>query len=354
MKPSLLFTKALVDRRDAARAQQRVGPGVRLIGRDWRAEQHVELGHEDLANAEVGLGIEDAVLGESPGVRQQATAVPLACGAGDLVGDLPALADVMEHDFEAEFLLHAEHGEDVVVAVGVVLDDAFAVEHVDEHLHREVTRGEFLGVALGALDLGLVFLGLDELVADERGGLGAGAGEVAGAAHGVGAVGHLEAAGGGAVGELDEQVVDDAAVAQLQVEGLAADEMAGAGHDVDGGEAAGLRLLDGVVLHVDGIEHAHVGLDGVGAVGPGAAADVAVRVDEAGHEDLAGDVDALDVGREADGGRIADGDDLAVLHEEDAVLDRRGVDGEDACADEGGGLFLRAEADSQARERRPG
>ena len=75
---------------------------------------------------------------------------------------------------------------------------------------------------------------------------------------------------------------------QLDVDGLAADQVARAGHDVERRQAAGHGPLEARIVHVDRIEDAHAGLDrsaAVGAAQPAAAADVAVRVDQAGHDD---------------------------------------------------------------------
>ena len=100
---------------------------------------------------------------------------------------------------------------------------------------------------------------------------------------------------------------------KLQVERLAAQQVPRARHDVGRRDAAGLRAPDARRAHVDRVEHAHVGLNRRGAVAAGGAADVAVRVDEAGHHRLAGEIHR----RGARGDRHlpcrADGDDLSVL-----------------------------------------
>ena len=70
---------------------------------------------------------------------------------------------------------------------------------------------------------------------------------------------------------MNEQVVDGAAVAQLEIDRLPAEQMARAGHDVDGGDAAGLRLLEAGVADVDGVQHADIGLDRRTAVASAAA-----------------------------------------------------------------------------------
>ena len=87
------------------------------------------------------------------------------------------------------------------------------------------------------------------------------------------------------------------------------------------------------------VEHAHVGLDRRAAVGARDLPDVAVRVDEAGHQDLARDVVHRRPRRDRDAG--ADRDDLAAVDEEGAVLDLAAGDREDARAGEGVRVLLR-------------
>ena len=272
-------------------------------------------------------------------------------GRGDFAGDLPRLADVVQDDRVAELLGDPEGGEDVVVAVGVVLHDALAVEHLDEFLQGEVAGRHFFRVAVGAPDFFPVFLRLDVLLADERGGLGAGAGE-RGAADGVGAVGHLEAAGVGAVGELDQQAVDGGGGAELEVEGLAADEVAGAGHDVDRGEAAGPGLLEGRIAGVDRVEHPGVRLEGAGAVAAAARPDVAVGIDQAGHQHPAGGVNDLGVGGDGHLADGAEGDDLPVLDDEHAGGDGIADDRDELRPGEDEGFFLGTDREGEDREAR--
>jgi len=50
----------------------------------------------------------------------------------DFVGDLPRLAHVVKHDAEAELLRKAKDGQDVVVSVGVVMDDEAAAQAEDK------------------------------------------------------------------------------------------------------------------------------------------------------------------------------------------------------------------------------
>jgi hypothetical protein len=100
------------------------------------------------------------------------------------------------------------------------------------------------------------------------------------------------------------------------------------------------------VADVDGVEQAHVRLDGGAAVRARARADVAVRVYEAGHDDAARGVDCLGVRGDARGTAGSDGDDLAAVDDEHAVLNLGAADGDDGRAGESHGALLSA--------RRPG
>ena len=84
------------ERVEALLTQQGVGLRSRLTGRHRPVDEDVELGHEHLADPQVGLGIEDAVLGQPHGVGQQAAGIPLPRRPGDLVGDQPHLAGVLD------------------------------------------------------------------------------------------------------------------------------------------------------------------------------------------------------------------------------------------------------------------
>ena len=184
-------------------------------------------------------------------------------GLGDLVGDLPRLADVLEHEAEPELFLQTEDSHDVVRPVRVKVDHAFAVESLDQSLHREVAGGHLRRVAGGLFDLFAVVLRLDELITHKRGRLCPRAGEAAAAGTDrVGAVGELDAAHILA-GVVEYQKVIDlyGVVAELDIKRLSAVEMAGTGHDVDGREAAALRPLDARRTDIEAVEQPDVGLD---------------------------------------------------------------------------------------------
>ncbi len=118
---------------------------------------------------------------------------------------------MVKHHREAELLRQAQHGHDVVVAVGVVMHDALALQHLDQCFLGEVAVGEFAVVALGGFGLAQVFLGGDEAIAHDRGGFPARARERRIALR-VGAVRHLHAAQRPAIGVADQRFVDRAGV----------------------------------------------------------------------------------------------------------------------------------------------
>ena len=83
----------------------------------------------------------------------------------------------MQHDLELEFSGQPQHGENVVMTMRVMMDDALAVEHFQQRLHGEVAIGQLGEVAGSACDLVAVILRFDELFTHERCGFGARAGK---------------------------------------------------------------------------------------------------------------------------------------------------------------------------------
>ena len=159
-------------------------------------------------------------------------------GLGDFLSHLPGLADVMEHDTEVELPGQADHRHNVVVAVRVVMNDFPAFEHVNQSFKPEVPRRHLFGIAVGAGDLVAVFLSLDVLLANKCHRLGPGAGKWF-LAHRVRAVGHLDPAHDPAGGVANEYPFDGLAAAELDVNGLSAEQMPRAGHDVERGQPTG-------------------------------------------------------------------------------------------------------------------
>ncbi len=261
-------------------------------------------------------------------------------GRGDLARHHPGVADVMQDELEIEFLGKPDGGEDVVVAVRVELDGAFAFEHLDQTLHAQIARRQLGGIALGGADFIAILLGLDELFADQGDGLGASSGEGGGTA-GIGAVGHFHAAGDASIGEPDEHFVDGVGIAQLEVERLAAEQMAGSGHDVGGGDAAGAGLFDIGIADIDGVENARIGLDGATGIAAFGRADVAMGIDQTGQDHFSRGGDAGGSARNRGGGGWSHGDNLADLEDQGAVRDFGSADGNDAGVGDGDGRGLR-------------
>ena len=240
---------------------------------------------------------------------------------------------MVQHAAEAELLLQPQHGQDVVLAMGVMVHDALAVEHLDQRLETEVAFGQLGRVAGGFGDLAPVVARTMELGAHQRRRLATRAGERWVALR-IGAVRHLDAAGGTAVGVAHQQVVDGAPVAQLQIDGLARQQMTAARHHVDGGDATGLRLLDAGIERIDRIECPHLGLDRSAAVGAGHRADVRVTAHQPRHDGATGGIDAHRVVGHHDVGHRSDRDDAAAAHQQRAAFDRRRVDRFDPRTDE--------------------
>ncbi len=206
----------------------------------------------------------------------------------------------------------------------------------------QVAGGDLAGVAGGAGDLILILAGLDVLLANQEGALAAGAGKWR-VAHRVGAVGHFQSAGRISGRVEHEEVIDFLGLGvepQLDVHGLAADQVTGAGHDVERGESAGHGSFEARVVHVQRIVDPHPRLDRPAAVGPPCPADMAVGTNQAGHDRAAGDVDALGIGGNLHGIGSADGRDLSLFDDQHAVGDFVALDGDQLRADKGPGTIV--------------
>jgi hypothetical protein len=55
---------------------------------------------------------------------------------------------MVQDDFEAEFLLETKDGEDVVVAMGMMMDSSLPLKDVSQSLESEVTLEGFLWLLL--------------------------------------------------------------------------------------------------------------------------------------------------------------------------------------------------------------
>ena len=54
----------------------------------------------------------------------------------------------MQNDFEAKLLLEAKNREDVIVAMGMMMDSSLPLENVSQSLESEVTLEGFLWLLL--------------------------------------------------------------------------------------------------------------------------------------------------------------------------------------------------------------
>ncbi len=246
---------------------------------------------------------------------------------------------MMQHRPEAEFVGETQRRQDVVVTMGVEVDDPRAIEHLSERLHLQVPSRQRGGVAPRNLLLLPVLLRPYEEGADEGGGARPGAGEGRGALR-VGPVGHLHPAAD-VPGEViaQHQLVDGAGIPQLQVHGLAAHEVARPGHDVRHRHPAGLGALDPVIPGIDGVEDPHGRVQGTAPIPAIAASDVAVGVHQARHDHLAGYIVTHRIVGNPGAGR-PDRLDRTVADHQHAVLDGVARDGDDLRADEGVGRRL--------------
>ena len=68
---------------------------------------------------------------------------------------------MVQHHLKTELLLESQNGEDVVMAMGVVMNDALALESLNQRFHAQVPFGHLLRISRSAGDLGLVLLSLD-------------------------------------------------------------------------------------------------------------------------------------------------------------------------------------------------
>ena len=89
-------------------------------------------------------------------------------GLRDFVGHLPPLADMVQDNAEAKFLRQPDHGDDVIVAVRVMVDHPSPLHRLDQDLEVQVPRRHLVRVPLGLIDFVLVLAGFDELLAHQK------------------------------------------------------------------------------------------------------------------------------------------------------------------------------------------
>ena len=232
---------------------------------------------------------------EAPPVAERAAAGPVG---GHLLGHLVTLKNVLERgDFHVERLERAHRREDLILAVAVAMNEAVAVEDLDDRVELEVAADGHPTLLLVFLASPAVVLCRPEAVGEDL--LHAHAGLRVAGGKGVAPVGLLDVL---AEGELDalgravelERFWADAP-AELDDLVLPADRVGRAVEDVGGGGAAGELAVDGDVVGVDEVADADFRGNGLGAfVDAAVGGDVGVGVDEAG-----GDVQTCQVVRDA-------------------------------------------------------
>ena len=289
---------------------------LRRIGVE--GDQHADIVHE---GAVVGNRVHHLDLVRPP-VAERAGARAVG---GDGVGHLVALEHVLEGPHgEAELVGEADEHEDLVLAVAVAVNDALAVEDLDERVELQVAPGRHgpypLVGAQGevAIQPRPVLAGGDEGIADDRLDTHAGVGVAALGALDVLAERELDS--GDRV--VDAQVVGGARPAELDHAVLAPDGVRRAVQQVGDGETSGELPVPVDVVGVDHVADADLGADRLRPL-VDAAADAGMRmaVDEAGGQVLAGGVDHLGIGRRVEPGGLPDVGEPAAADEDGGVVD---------------------------------
>ena len=183
-------------------------------------------------------------------------------------------------------------------------------------------------------DFGSILLGLDELLPDQCGRLGPGAGKGR-VFEGIRSIGHFNSTGDFPFLRMNQQVLDLVSVPQFQIDGLPAQEMSRSRHDVHRGYAAGPGLFHPGFPDIDRIESAHLGLDGYGPVASAHLANVAVGADQTRHDDFARYVAHLGLGRYIDLLGASHREDFVPLDNQDSILEGIAGDGNQLGANQG-------------------
>ena len=103
-------------------------------------------------------GQHSCLLEDAPGFEHQVNRLELSAravdkddragnlGPGDLLGHHPALADMVQHNPEAELLRESQDRHDVVVTVRVMMNNPPPLENLDEALHAQIARWFLFGI----------------------------------------------------------------------------------------------------------------------------------------------------------------------------------------------------------------
>ena len=203
---------------------------------------------------------------------------------------------VQDH-LEPEFISEPQDRENVIVSMGVMMDDPFALEGFDQCFQFQITLGHLLWISCGLLDLGTIFLCLDIRPSHQRSRFRPGSRERC-RSLGVGSIGHLQATHRPARCVANEQVIDLSTAPQLEVSGTTTDEMARARHLIDQGQAARSCTLDRSGANIDRIEGPALRLDRIRSIATPAHADVTVSTDQTRNDGLAAAIDLRRAGRD--------------------------------------------------------
>src|SRR6266850_261934 len=154
-------------------------------------------------------------------------------GSGNFRGrnficNLPSFRYVVQDKAKSELFGKSQSRQNVVVTVGVKMDDTLAFHRFDQSIECQVASGQLCDVAFGASNFLGVFLSFDKLFTYQRSRFCAGAGKRTRRAWAkrVGAAGHLQAAGDLTLRVFDEQVINYFAASEFQIKSLPARQVA--------------------------------------------------------------------------------------------------------------------------------
>ena len=191
----------------------------------------------------------------------------------------------MQHRPEAELLGEAQNGQDIVVAVCVMVDHTGPVQDLQQSFHPQVACGSLI-LTLCLLGATPVVLRLEKLLPHQRRRPGSCTRKRRRTTR-VRPVGHLHAARDLSVRAIDSELIDCRAVPKFQIDGLTAQQMTRARHHVRGRDPPGLRFLQPRVTNVDRVEDTNIRMEGAAVVASLWAPDMAVRINETRHDRLA-------------------------------------------------------------------
>ena len=172
-------------------------------------------------------------------------------------------------------------------------------------------------------------LGLEELGSNQGRGFASGPGGSTRSLDGICTIGHLYAACHGAILVAECQFLYSNPIPELEIRGLAREEMTGARHEIGHRNTSRPRLLKGAIEDINRIEDPDSGLNGRRSVASLDFPNVRVSADQAREQDLALQVDDLGSLGNGDFASFADGRDGLSFHKENAICDFRGRDGND-------------------------